>query len=134
MRVFPERAAIDHALVEHRFVELVAQVVVFLGDLEDSRATLVIDDCRSQPRDCVAPASRSFVEPGGEQPVDEAVQIAHIPPSVHVRLAESQRAFGKYPRVEVIVVYLDVPGVGAVDVDAALAKQAFDAPPKAGIP
>ena len=69
---------------------------------------------------------------GARQPVLDAeaddaghslVQLLRVPPTVHVRLAEAERALGEHAREQPVVVDLDVAGLRAIDRDSGGVEQ-----------
>ena len=118
VRRLPVAAGVDHAPIEHRPVEIVADVVVLLSHLEGPLHRLQIEELRlhdvgSDPRI----ATHLIVDARGDHPGGELVDRLAVPPALHVSLAESQRAVAKHPSVEARIVNRDVVRRAAADPD-----------------
>ena len=124
--VLPVAAGIDHPLVEHPLVEIVADVVVLLGDLGDLGALRVEDRCAERLEDDAEVELEVVFEVGGRGPVDRAIEIVAVPPAVHVALADGERAIAEDAGVEAVVMDPDVPGTRAVDLDVGLLEEVLE--------
>ena len=58
-----------------------------------------------------------MLEPGAQHAAEELVETLAVPPSVHVGLAQAQRALCQNAPEQALVVHLDVPRVRAADPD-----------------
>jgi hypothetical protein len=124
-RPAPVAAAVDHALAEHRLVQVVAQVVVALADLEAPAPRLQVEQPRAQGIDRGADAAHALVEADLQQAAEQAVQRARVPPAVHTTRPGRAR---QHPGMEPRVVDLHVPGAVAVDLDVGARQQGGHAP------
>src|SRR6187401_14696 len=48
----------------------------------------------------------------------EFIRLLTIPPSVHIRFPQCQRATGQYPLVKIVVMYLYIPGGTSINLDS----------------
>ena len=118
-RGIPVRARVDHAAVEHRLVEIVADVVVVLAVAERARDALQIQDAGAhRMRDQHPALAHGLAEPRPQDAIDRLVERRRVPPALDVRLADAERAVAEHAAVEPIVVDLDVPGPITADGDA----------------
>ena len=105
----PVPAAVRHAPVEHRLVEVVAEVVVALADLERPRPAPAVRQPRERDSREVAPDVDLLCHARREETVEERLDLLAIPPAVDVALPEAERAVGEHAAAETLVVDLRVP-------------------------
>ncbi len=114
--VLPVTAGVHHATAQHDLVEIVADVVVRLGDLLGALAALHVGDERLEREQLHPQAALDLlldVDP--EELLDEEVERFALPPLLHVRLAEADRRVPQEPAVEGRVLHQDVSRPLAID-------------------
>ena len=118
-RVLPVGARVDHALVEHDLVQIVAEVVVRSGDVVGARAALHVRQERAHGQPPPPPgAGDLLLKVGAKDLLDEHVERLTVPPAIYVRLAEADRRVAQQQAaVESPVVDDDVAGRAATDRD-----------------
>jgi hypothetical protein len=72
------------------------------------------------------------LQAGIHHPVDRLVDLLAIPPPLYVGLSQTQRAVGEHAVVEAGVVDLNVPRIGAVDLDISSPESLFEQAPALG--
>src|ERR1017187_4676829 len=105
----PVPAAVRHAPVEHRLVEIIAEVVVALADLERSRRAPPVRKPREGDSREIAPDPDVLWHARREETAEERLELLAIPPAVDIALPETERAFREDAAVEAFVVDLGVP-------------------------
>jgi hypothetical protein len=109
-RFLPVAAAVEHPPVEHGFVEVVAEIVVSLADLECLRAVPPARQPRAENAPKVSPGSGPVVEAGREDAAEERLELVAIPPAVHIALAQAERTLREDAVIEPDVVDSWIPG------------------------
>src|SRR5690606_23709846 len=125
-RVPPIAAAVDHPRIEHALVEIVADVVVLLADLERPARGLSIDDVRLRGEQDFVDRADLLLGGDAEDAIEHLVELVAIPLPVHVRLAHAERALPQRSPVERLVMHAHVPGIRASYRHPRSAQQRFD--------
>ena len=125
-RFAPVSAAVDQALAEHGAVEIVAQVVMALADLEGAPAALAIEQPRTQGVPAVGPADDGLIQPRTQQAREHLVQRLAVPGTIHVGLAERERAVPQQAGKHAGIVDAHVPGARPVDKHVGACKDSGD--------
>ena len=122
--VLPVAARVDHPLVEHPLVQVVADVVVALGVVHRAALGLMIAQRRTQrvPRDTRAHRD-PVCGPDCDHSREHLVESVAIPPAVHVRLAESELALRHHPRPQPFVVHTNGVRFAAANRHACFTQQ-----------
>ena len=113
----PVAAGVHHRLIQHLAVEIIPHVVVLPGDLLGSGTVLHVQEPRKpEDHDLVEPGYL-IIQAGTQHPGKKFVQCLAIPPAIHIGLTEAKRALRQNAPIELGVVHLDVPRLGAVLLD-----------------
>lgn len=107
--------------IEKGVKQIVAKIVVALGHPHGTSAGLAVAQPGRQRGD-PGPGFQAKLLPRvvGENPADEFVNAAHVPPAVHVRLAQPQVALGKHPVPKTLVLDLNVLGTRSIHLNVGL--------------
>ena len=114
----PVAARVDHALVEHPFVHVVAEVVVGARVPAGPPHRLAVAGAGLDDVQCECgsgPHQRAQIE--GLHLGDELVELVGVPPALLVGLAEAEFRVCHDPGPEAVVVDGDVSGPVATDLD-----------------
>lgn len=130
----PEAAGVGHARIEHRGIEIVAQVVVCVPDLPRAPHRLPVEQPRPQMMQHGRPAAHCAVQPRAQQPVEQLVKAGAVPMAVHVGFAEPETAEREHAGRHAWIVQPDVPRARAVEAHIGLGQQWLDMAPRAVIP
>ena len=125
-RLAPISAAVDQARAQHGAVEIVAQVVVALADLERAPPALAVEQPRTQGVPAVGPADDGLLQPRAQQAREHLVQRLAVPGAFHVGLAKCERAVTQQAGKHARVVDTHVPGVRPVYKDVGPCKNSGD--------
>ena len=112
-----------HVRVQHFFVKVVVQIVVLVRHSLGESLILHIEEASFDCIDDETLIDDGLVELDGMNLCKELVQLDGIPPSVHVRLAKSQRSLGQDTTIESVIVHQDISRLGAIDLDLSLVEQ-----------
>jgi len=111
-------------VVEHPLEEVVAAVVVDLAHLVGPRQALRIQGHRLHHIPEVPPGPPDvLVQVDPQDAVEELIERVAVPPAVHIGLARRERPARQHPSVEAVVVYLQIPGTIAVQLDIGSLKK-----------
>ncbi len=125
-RAVEVRARVHHARAEHRPIQVVADVIVTLADLERARR-LAVEQLRAHGLRHQHPAlAQGRRQVGAHDLVDHLVQRVAVPPAIDEALAHAQRAVAQHALEQAIVGDLDVPGGVAADRDAGAGQRFGD--------
>ena len=120
----PVATAVDHPLVEHALVQVVADVVVSGRVGGGATNRLPVEDlCSQRHPNQVRGQLHPAPQVCGEDLREELVDPFGTPPTVLVCLAEAEFAVGENPPVEALIVYVKVARVGAVELHARRLEQ-----------
>ena len=126
--VTPVAAAVDHPRVEHRGVQIVADVVVPMTDFEGTFAALEVEQLRLRN----AQQGRRRGQPSGDlRPmcsIDHLIDRIAVPPTVHVCLAQPQCALGEHTLEQPLVMNADIPRAVAVEPNIGRLDQTLEVP------
>ena len=126
MGIAPVATGVRHRRVEHRFVEVVAEVVVRLADLPRAAAVLAVAQFHLQRVPGKPHRLHPAIEVGAKQAVEEPVQLLAVPGTRHVGLAEAEVALGQCAIQHGRIMQLHIPRPVAVDLDISAGKQVGD--------
>jgi hypothetical protein len=123
-RVAPVAARVTHGGSESGLEQLVAEIVMLLGDFARAALRLNVDEPAAHVVPHAGPALAD-IRLEMFHPADEFVEPFAVPPSIHVGLTQPERALQQDTTEQPIVVDLDVKGLRAVDRDAGGGEQLF---------
>src|SRR5262249_25927455 len=88
--VLPISAGVDHALVQHHFIEIVSEIVMLLRDLAGSTAALHVREDGLEGEQLESEASGDLLlDIDAQEFLDEQIERFALPPPIHVRFAEA---------------------------------------------
>ncbi len=117
----PIGAGVVQAFIEHRPVEVIAQVVMPLCHLASPGCGLAVE--KPGPEDMPDHAQVFFdglPQIGPQNPIDKSIDRCAVPPAIHVGFAQTQRCIPEHPAVKAFIVHLDVPWLVTVECDLGL--------------
>lgn len=125
--VFPVSAGIRQPFVQHRFVQVIARIIVPFPDHEGATFALSIGDAGADGVGEQGDARTKLrLDVLAQQTRQALVQRRAVPPAIHVCLAEAQGAIRQHTGIEAFVVNLDVPRTVTVDTDIRAFQEFLD--------
>ena len=116
--VFPIAAGVLHAPVQHRLVNVISPVVVYLGDLGGVRPPLAVENTAFQCEPARFPSANPRRQVGAVDPGAQLVQSLGVPPAIHVGFTRRQVAAREQPCIEALVADLEIPRAPPADLYA----------------
>src|SRR5437016_6933543 len=111
-----QRTGILHIRIEHRFEEIVAQIVMHPADFSGAPQCLLIREKRGEQCPEIGKSKcKTLVESGANCPATHVIKRFAVPPAIHVGLPEPERTGSQDPAEEVLIMDLYIPGASAVD-------------------
>src|SRR5207247_3573467 len=87
-----ERTGILHIRIEHRFEEIVAQIVMHPAHFSGAPGSLVVHDKRGEKCPDIGKSKcKTLLESGTNGAATHLIQRIAVPPAIHVGLSETER-------------------------------------------
>ena len=97
--------------------EIVAKVIVMLGDGAGARSGLEIENHSGHITDDIAEVEAQLrIMLAAQDAVEHLVDLLTVPPAIHVGLAHAQALVPDYARVPAVIIDLDVPGIRSIQI------------------
>ena len=123
----PVAAAVIHVRVQHVLENVVTDIVVLFRNLEGPVPALPVEQTKAKEKNQESEIiAHPIFQAGTKRTVDHLVQPLAVPPAVHVRLAQAQRAITQNATEKVRVIDLHVPLIGAIQANAGRLQQPLE--------
>src|SRR5207244_10122216 len=117
-----QRTGILHIRIEHRFEEIVAQIVMHPADFSGAPGSLLVREKRSEKCPNIGKFKfETFLEPGANGAATHLIERIAVPPAIDIGFPETECTGSQDFDKEAPVMHLYVQG--AIDVDACLSER-----------
>jgi hypothetical protein len=113
--------------VQETHEQIVVQIVMPFGNLVGAGLGLAVKAGGNKFQKCfLKTTAYALIQAGIKQVEEKFIQAFTVPPSLHVGLAQAEVFLPDNPTEEAVVMYLNVPGVGTVDLYAGFSQKFLD--------